>query len=82
LLAATLFATAAVDAVCPEDSAVIVGGFDTSVNGAQTGEVRVNSAVAVEADGDTPALYRVRFTRTGTDDPNPIVVIAIAVCSP
>jgi hypothetical protein len=61
---------------------VIVGGFDTSVNGAQTGEVKVNSAEAVEADGDTPALYRVTFTRTGTATPDPIVVFAFAVCSP
>jgi hypothetical protein len=82
LLSDSLFATAIVDAECPAGSEVIVGGFDTSVNGAQTGEVKVNSAVAIEADGNSPALYRVTFTRTGTAVDGDILVIAFAVCSP
>jgi hypothetical protein len=81
-LAASPFVTATVDAECPPGSEVIVGGFDTSVQGNQTGEVKVNSAKAIEADGNTPAKYRVTFTRTGTANANTIVVIAFAVCSP
>jgi hypothetical protein len=61
---------------------VIVGGFDTSVRGALSAEVKVNSAVAVEASGVTPARYRVTFTRTGTTIEDTIVVLAFAVCSP
>lgn len=82
LLASTLFATAVVDAECPEGSEIVVGGFDTSVSGADTGEVKVNSAVAIEATGTTPARYRVTFTRTGTTLQSAIVVSAFAVCSP
>jgi hypothetical protein len=81
-LASTPFATATVEAACPADSEVIVGGFDTSVRGALSAEVKVNSAVAVDASGVTPARYRVTFTRTGTATADTIVVIAFAVCSP
>ena len=81
-LASSPSVTATVDAECPPGSEVIVGGFDTSVNGDQTSEVKVNSAKAIEADGAAPAKFRVTFTRTGTAVANTIVVFAFAVCSP
>jgi hypothetical protein len=81
-LASTLFATATVDAECTADSEIIAGGFDTSVRGALSAEVKVKSAVAVEASGVTPAHYRVTFTRTATATADTIVVFAFAVCSP
>ena len=82
LLAASPFATAEVDAECPPGSEVIVGGFDTSVTGSLTGEVKVNSAEAIDGSGATPARYRVTFTRTATVTGSSIVVSAFAVCSP
>jgi hypothetical protein len=82
LLAASPFATVTVDAECPPGSEVIAGGFDTSVTGTLSGEVKVNSAVAIDGSAITPARYRVGFTRTGTASGSPIVVSAFAVCSP
>jgi hypothetical protein len=84
-LAATIGATVTVDAECPALGAgtrILSGGFDTSVAGATSTDVRVDSATPVDANGSTPALYRVKFTRTDTAVNNPIVVIAFAICSP
>ena len=82
LLAAAPFATATVDAECPPGSELIAGGFDTSVSGSLTGEVKVNSAEAIDGSGATPARFRVTFTRTATVTGSSIVVSAFAVCSP
>jgi hypothetical protein len=85
LLAATIGATVTVDAECPDLGAgtrILSGGFNTSVAGATSAEVRVDSAVPVDANGSTPALYRVKFTRTGTAINGSILVLAHAICSP
>jgi hypothetical protein len=82
LLAATRFETVFADAVCPEGSQVIVGGFDTSVDGALSNEVKVDSALAFSEIGADRARYRVVFTRAATSSENSILVIAFAVCSP
>ena len=82
LLPATRFETVFAEAVCPPGSQVIVGGFDTSVDGTLSNEVKVDSALAFSEIGDDRARYRVVFSRAATGDENPIVVIAFAVCSP
>jgi hypothetical protein len=82
LLPATRFETVFAEAVCPEGSQVIVGGFDTSVDGDLSNEVKVDAALAFSEIDDVRATYRVVFTRAATDNEFPILVFAFAVCSP
>lgn len=82
LLPAARFETVFAEAVCPEGSQVIVGGFDTSVDGVLSNEVKVDSALAFSEIDDVRAAYRVVFSRAAINNENPILVIALAVCSP
>ena len=85
ILGLTLNQTLIVEAKCPDlgsGTRILDGGFDTSVQGSQTGEVTVNFAIPVAATDTTPALYRVKFTRTRTAVAADIVVTAHAICTP
>jgi hypothetical protein len=84
-LGVNLNQTITVEAQCPDLGAgtrILDGGFDTSVEGNESGEVIVNFAIPVAATATTPALYRVQFTRAKTAFANDIVVLAFALCSP
>lgn len=82
LLGDSLFATVFADAECPAGSQVVVGGFDTSVDGVLSNDVKVDSMFALSEIGDFRARHRVVFSRTATDIEGSILVLAIAVCSP
>jgi hypothetical protein len=80
---ATLNATRTIDLTCTDlESRVLGGGFDTGVEGSQSGDITVNAALPTSADGDTPEGFRVTFTRTGTASGGPISVTAFVLCTP
>ena len=64
------------------NSKALGGGYATGVEGDKSDEITVNAAFPIEASGNDPDGYRVKFTRTNTNVTGNIVVSAFVNCTP
>jgi hypothetical protein len=72
-----------VTARCPNlNSKVLGGGFATGVEGANSDEITANAAFPIQASGNDPEGYQVKFTRTNTNVSGNIVITAFVNCAP